>query len=376
MIQLCNKSDCTGCEACKSICKKNAITMKPVGTLLTELPIIDSDLCEECHACEKVCPVLHPMHLSEIKSAYASISKNPETNKTATSGGVATEISRKIIEEGGSVYGAISKDGRVFHKRCISIDDLNLLKGSKYTKSDVKDTFKEVKLDLHAGHKVAFFGTPCQIAGLKSFLRKDYDDLVTIDLICHGTPSQTLLHNHIMNVAKGWNIDKIVFREDGFHFRLYDGNGSKIYDNNVWKKPFEDAYYTAFCIGACSFRESCYKCQFATSSRISDITIGDFWGLDPYVKFSRSPSGISVVLPITNKGEQLIKSIEENIELLARPIAEAVNGNTQLRHPSKLSAMGRIFRLFFNHGFSLKASLTIAYLPVIPLYYIKRVIKK
>lgn len=379
MIQLCDKSDCTGCEACKSICPKNAITMVPEGNLLAEIPIIDTNLCIECHACERVCPVLHPLQLSDVNTAYAAIAKNAETNKTATSGGIATEISRKILNSGGVVYGAVCENGIIHHKRCSSLDDLDLLKGSKYTKSYIENSYVDARADLMNNIEVAFFGTPCQIAGLKSFLRKDYDNLITIDLICHGTPSQTLLDRHILDITKCQNITdikKIVFREDNFHFRLYDKSGIRIYDNNPWKDPFKDAYYTAFIIGECSFRDSCYKCRYATPHRVSDLTIGDFWGLDNNVKFSRKPTGVSVVLPITQKGKRMLNSIEESLEIHERPAQEAINGNAQLRNHSNLSILGKTFRKLVSKGFSLKCALNLAYLPILPLYKLKAMLKK
>ena len=369
-IQLCKHTECTGCEACRSLCPVGAINMQPVGNLLAEVPIINYDICIKCHACEKVCPVINPLTLNSSSSAIAAIAIDKQINETSTSGGIAAVISNWYIQNNGIVYGVVCEGRDIFHKRCVTKGEITKLKGSKYVKSYLRNTYKEVKEDLKNNKNVVFFGTPCQIAGLKNFLYKDYNNLLTVDLICHGNPSQKLLQQHINSIIGNKNIDRIVFREDGYHMRLYNNN-EIIYENNLWESPFNDSYYTAFYIACASFRDSCYHCRYANPSRVGDLTIGDFWGLNKKVKFSRTPNGISVILPNTEKGQNLLKTIDNQIETHIRPLKEAVDGNSQLRSPSTLSFRAKIFRKLFSMGVSLKTALRLAYLPTIPIYFLK-----
>lgn len=376
MIKLCEPQDCTGCEACRSVCPVNAIMMSPQGSVLAEIPVIDSSKCIECHACERVCPVFHPIALSSIKAAYAGIAKEKNINDSSASGGASFLIGKEILQEGGVVYGAVNVGRYFFHKRIGDISELHFIQGSKYVKSYLRGSYKDVKKDLTAGRKVVFFGTPCQIAGLRSFLKKDYDLLITVDLICHGTPSQELLQRHIDNVLRSdEKIDKIKFRDKGYVLKFLHGN-RVLYENNVWKERFKDAYYSAFVIGSCSMRDSCYTCVYANPKRVSDITIGDFWGVDRNVKFSRNPSGISVILPITEKGDKIVSTIRQEMEIFERPISEAINGNSQLRHPSILSKQGRKFRKFFNKGYSLKKALYLAFSFSLPYHFLRNILKR
>lgn len=349
--------------------------MHPDGNLLTEIPHIDEKTCIKCHACENTCPVLQPLSLLLPRKSIAAIAKDPHVNNTSTSGGVAAVISEWCIERGGVVYGAVSEGRDVFHKRCSTFNDIKALRGSKYVKSYLKDSYSEARKDLKDKYNVIFFGTPCQIAGLKSFLKKDYENLVTVDLICHGTPSQELLKRHLKNIVGNQKVTRISFREEGYKMRIYNEH-EVIYENNLWKQRFKDAYYSAFYIACSTFRDSCYHCKYAGSARVSDITIGDFWGLDKSVVFTRKPKGISVVLPVTEKGNGIINSLQDKLEMHERPLKEAIAGNSQLRSPSKLSFAAKLFRKLFSVGFSLKTALNIAYLPLLPLYFFKSKLSK
>lgn len=375
VIKLCNEIDCTGCEACRSVCPTESIQMLPVGNLLAEVPRIDNKTCIKCHACEHTCPVLHPLILQLPKKSIAAIAIDSHVNHTSTSGGIAAIISDQCVKNGGVVYGAVSKGRDVFHKRCTTQNDLKDLRGSKYVKSYLKDSYLEAKTDLKNNKKVIFFGTPCQIAGLKSFLKREYENLITVDLICHGTPSQELLKRHLKNIVGSQKVTRISFREEGYKMRIYNEH-EVIYENNLWKQRFKDAYYSAFYIACSTFRDSCYHCKYAGSARVSDITIGDFWGLDKSVVFSRKPSGISLVLPVTEKGEGVINSLQDELEMHERPLKEAFMGNSQLRRPSKLNFAAKLFRKLFSVGFSMKAALNMAYLPALPLYYLKNKLTK
>jgi coenzyme F420-reducing hydrogenase beta subunit len=195
---------------------------------------------------------------------------------------------------------------------------------------------------LQNDKKVLFIGTPCQVAGLKKFLNKEYENLYTIDLICHGVPPHRYLQEEIKNVTNE-EIDNISFRnKEGFIFELYK-NGNKIYKEN----GATSKYYIGFLEGV-FYRENCYNCIYANSKRVSDITIGDFWGLDKSSKlYDRDNSGVSVLLPITDKGLELIEICKDKMNLEDRAVEEAVQGNSQLRNPSKKPKSYDTFRRYY-----------------------------
>lgn len=212
---ICDKNKCTACGACLNICPKKCVYYKKdgVGHLY---PVIDESKCIHCHACEKVCQVLHPLELEKPKTAYAGWHQDVEEYKSSTSGGAATAFAQKIISEGGVVYGcAWSKDLDVEHIRIDTLHDICRLKGSKYVQSKISNNIlAQVKRDLKSDLKVLFIGTPCQIAGLKSYLRKDYDNLFLADLICHGVPPVSLLKKHVKRIAGTLKNVQVSFRDE------------------------------------------------------------------------------------------------------------------------------------------------------------------
>ena len=319
---ICPKEKCTGCFACHNICPKNAINMveDEFGYIY---PIIDDKKCINCNLCKKVCPSLNPIKAIYPQKCYAMYAKDKKIRDESTSGGAATIFSTYIIKNGGVVYGATYSKGIINHLRIDNLRDLTKLKGSKYVHSYILDTYKEAKKDLTNNKKVLFIGTPCQIAGLKRYLMKDYDNLYLIDIICHGVPSQKYLKDEI-----GGNNEKISFRsKEGYVLKLYR-DSKLIKSERIDKSP----YYSSFMDGMI-FRENCYNCFYAKPERISDITIGDFWGLGKDSKlYDYDNSGVSVILPITDKGVNLFEECCDKMIYEERKIEEAINGNTQLRH--------------------------------------------
>lgn len=326
---LCNKEQCTGCFACYNVCPKNAITMEE-DELGYIYPKINENKCVSCGLCSKACASLNSIKLSYPKACYAAIAKNKRILRSSTSGGIATVLAKKIIDDGGSVYGAsYVANCEVNHIRIESTEELSKLQGSKYVHSYIKDCFKNVKKDLLNNKKVLFIGTPCQIAGLRRYLNKDYDCLYLVDLICHGVPSQKFLQDEVIRINKTINIDRVNFRDKQFTDFVFsiDKDGKVIYSQEWQKSPY---FYTF--MKAITYRENCYTCYYAKPERCSDITIGDFWGLNKDSKFYESKDkGVSVMLPITNKGMKLIESIQDKIDLEERTTKEAVEGNSQLK---------------------------------------------
>lgn len=362
---------CTGCEACFNICPKQCIHKK-IGELGHLYPEIDQTECIQCGLCFQICPVVQTPNFHYPLKAYAAWSKDNNDYKTSTSGGAASVFSQAILQKGGIVYGCTADGINVHHIRITDQKDLPRIKGSKYVQSQIEDCYKLVQKDLKNDKKVLFIGTPCQCSGLKFFLKKEYEQLITIDLICHGVPSRSLLEQHAekkLHCPKN-QIKNIRFRE-GTEYILTLSTNKTTYTSNLWEQRYEDAYYNAFMDGY-SYRESCYHCKFARIERCTDITIGDFWGLGEKVPFTTPhPFGVSVLLPCTPKGLHFINSLTHSLFLFNREIKEAEEGNDQLRSSKRKTMRIRIFRYLF-HWFSLEKSFKLVTID----YIIKKQIKK
>lgn len=342
-----NKSQCCGCDACAEACPRHCIEMKPdaLGFLY---PKVDHDRCIECGVCEKVCPVEASQALCQYpKKCYAARWNNASKLRFSTSGGAATAICELIIRDGGVAYGCSAEGLVVRHIRVDNIADLSLLQGSKYVQSEIQNIYPRVKADLVSGRKVVFIGTPCQAHGLKKYLRKDYDGLLLVDIICHGVPSQKMLADHARHVGRGQMIDRISFRSGNDYVLRLSSGANELWRVDYWKEPERDMYYKGFMMGLI-YRPSCYECRFARPERYSDITIGDFWGLKDKSLFSADGSlGTSAVLAVTEKGERFVSSLGQEMTMYERDVAEAVGGNTQLRHPMRRQKASRIFCMLY-----------------------------
>ena len=324
-----SKADCSGCNACAEACPKHCIEMisDKKGFLY---PKLDTAVCIDCGVCEKVCPFeeenrkLHAPH-----AAYAAWNKDREQYLASSSGGAAHVFSSHIIKQEGVVYACTSEGMRIRHIRVDSLQELSKLQGSKYVQSDVRRLFGQVKADLQAGKPVLFIGTPCQVAGLKNYIKRIPEHLYLVDLICHGVPSQQMLHEHIHHILNGRSAEQLSFRK-GQLFRIeLAARCGTVYSS----EPHKDMYYRAFLKGI-SYRESCYCCPFARKERVSDVTIGDFWGLQDAASLPLDVSeGISVLLPTSEKGKSLIVAANADMQIYERSVEEAVEGNTQLYCP-------------------------------------------
>ena len=311
-------------------CPKNCISFfeNDLGFLY---PKIDNQFCVDCGLCQKVCPSNIEADYNTPQNVFAAISKDNYDYNTATSGGIATLFGKKTLEKRGVVYGAAFSDDEVKHIRIENTEEIDKIKGSKYVQSRIDDSFLKIKQDLQNNYNVLFVGTPCQVAGLKKFLAKDYQNLITCDLVCHGVPSAKLLKEHIYSLNLEEKYDGISFRDkSGFYLTLYLNN--KIVYR---KRNFKDVYYIGFLKGL-FYRKSCYGCKYAKSDRVSDITLGDFWGFDSQKgEFPVSTTnGLSLVMINTEKGAAFWDECKSGAVFTERDLKEAVNGNKQLRHPA------------------------------------------
>ena len=329
MEQICSPEFCTGCAACFNICPRNAVAMLPDERGFLH-PEIDQSLCVNCGKCENVCPQQHMRHLNPEGTIYAALTVDDELRSHSSSGGLFSVLAESILKKGGVVFGAaLQADLSVRHIAVDSLDQLHLLRGSKYVQSEIGKTYQEAKEKLNLGQNVLFSGTPCQIAGLYSYLGKNDEKLLTVDILCHGVPSPSVFKKYIMSneAAADSKLKKVNFRKKdpgwtSFSTELEYENGIETIDNS---------YYYLF-VWNYTLRKSCNNCRYAQTSRIGDITLGDFWGY----KESRPEHiedddlGISFVSVNTEKGRTAFNQIKKRIDCAPRRIDDALKGNLVL----------------------------------------------
>lgn len=260
----------------------------------------------------------------------------------SSSGGVFSVLARRTLARGGVVYGHAFDDG--LHVGCVRAEDLDGLtpmRGSKYVQSDMGNAMSCVRSDLRAGREVLFSGTPCQVDGLLSFLGGPQDGLVTVDIVCHGVPSQAFFRDCLEWEARGGRLDEIRFRDKregwGCNGIIIAATTTSILHRLVTRErafsPDVSYYYKRFLAGDV-YRESCYRCPYAGGERPGDFTIGDFWGIDVDGSGLDVSHGVSVVIANDVKAEGLIPYIKGETSWAERPLEEALNGNDQLMHPT------------------------------------------
>ena len=311
MIEILKKENCSGCSACASACPKNCIEMKGDEEGF-RYPLVDKDKCINCHVCEKVCPIVNLTQTNNKPIAFLTRTKDSSILEKATSGGIFTTIAKNVVESGGVAYGAVYDENfKVVHTRVTDSNKVILLAGSKYVQSDMHDVFSKVKADLEEGNHVAFCGTPCQVAGLKSYLGREYDTLLLVDLICHGVPSPKLWEKYTeyLQTKKG-KLKRVNFRSKHLGYHV-----------SVMEEQFENGHVQfgsarTNLMSKCFFRNVadrpiCYECPFKTISRVSDLTLFDGWHASKYVKDLKDDDlGFTIVLSQSEKGKRFIKESE------------------------------------------------------------------
>ena len=359
--------DCTGCSLCTIVCPPKCITMKE-GKLGHLYPLVDYKKCIQCNLCLKACPSNNKTILAYPLKAYAAWAKDKEEYLSSTSGGAASVLSRDIISRGGVVYGcSMSSECDVHHIRIENEEELYKLKGSKYVQSNIKDILPKIKEDIKQDRLVLFIGTPCQVSAVKSLFKVIPDNLYVVDLICHGVPSLKTLKNHLKTEFGTYKFDSISFRNGRKLSLVLKDKGIKLYEGSSKK----DLYYKTFMEGY-TYRDSCHHCKYAQPNRVSDITIGDFWGLgkNGNCDIPEHNEGVSVILPISEKGMSLIQIIKDKLNLYERPIEEAIMGNSQLRTPSLAGKRIKIFQKL-EPLLGLKRSYKLSHLDIILRNHLK-----
>lgn len=333
-----DKKSCTGCRMCEQICPVKAIKMVENNEGFIE-PVVDNNKCINCGLCVKRCPQLNNIldENSRTIEVYAAKNKNIEEQKTSSSGGIFSVLSNYVLDKNGKVYGCTLDDNlNIKHIGISNKSELNKIKGSKYVQSNTENTFEEVKEDLKNNKFVLYSGTPCQIAGLKAFLGKEYNNLITVDLVCHGVPSPKLFKAYLK-----WLENKNDSKIKTYEFRNKEKNAwgltaKIVFENGKIKyvKAETDPYYKTF-LDSKTYREVCYNCKYANENRVGDITLADYWGIEKEHPEFYDENGVSAILINTIKGKEIFEKVRENIEVEKSTLEKVARKNGNLTHSSK-----------------------------------------
>lgn len=338
MLQLENKSLCCGCTACKSICPQKCISMEKdeEGFLY---PKIDKEKCINCTLCEKVCPIKNTKENIKEQHAYIFQHKNDIIRKQSTSGGAFTAISKYVIKNNGIVYGAVFDENyKVIHIGINKKEELYKFRNSKYVQSDLGDCYTEIKENLENGITVCFSGTSCQIEGLKCYLKKEYENLLLVDVVCRAVPSPLIWEKYLKLRKKQYkNIKSIMFRDKYYGYKysnlsIYnkDNDKKQEYHKGVDSDPYLRAFFTNICD-----RPSCYSCKFKKLYRESDITIWDCFNVNKYNKKYDDDLGTNRILTHTKKGQEIIEEIIKENKGEEIDVSKATDGFLAIFQPVK-----------------------------------------
>lgn len=338
MIEIKEKSQCCGCTACSSICPKKAIVMKQdeEGFMY---PIIDKSKCVNCGLCDKVCPIENVKENKNSQHAYIFQNADDKIRRESTSGGAFTAIAEYVIENNGIVYGAIFDDKyKVIHKGIDKKEELYKFRNSKYVQSEIGNCYCEIKEHLNRGKLVCFSGTSCQVEGLKNYLRKNYENLILVDVVCRAVPSPLIWKKYLdMRQRQYRDISRIMFRDKYYGYKysnlsIYNKNNDKKqeYHKGVDSDPYLRAFFTNICD-----RPSCYDCRFKKLHRESDITIWDCFEVEKYNKNFDDDKGTSRILVHTDKGRNIINLLNEKNRVEEIDVEKATNGFLAMFQPVK-----------------------------------------
>ena len=309
MIHINNKENCCGCNACVQVCPNNCIFIKEdnEGFLY---PYVDESNCVGCHLCEKVCPIINIESSTFPLKVYAVKNKDNVVRMNSSSGGVFSLLAEKVIQNKGVIFGArFNEKWEVIHDYTETQEGLIAFRGSKYVQSNIGECFIKAKSFLRDGRYVLFSGTPCQIAGLKKFLRKDYSNLLTVECLCHGVPSPMVWRRYIEERSKQRKITSIIFRDKRNSWERY--NFTMQFDNGIeeTERAIKNIFMKGF-LADLYLRPSCHKCPVKRGKSQSDLTIADFWGINNVFPEMNDDKGISLVLINSNKGKNIFLSLD------------------------------------------------------------------
>lgn len=304
-----NKKDCNGCTLCTIGCPTNAIKMVEDNEGFF-YPEIDEEKCIKCNKCKNICSNFNDS--KGIEKVYMAINKNKEELKNSASGGMFYILARYVIEKNGVVFGVeYDENLRVRHNYYENLEECKKFQGSKYLRSDIGNSYKEVEKFLKQDRYVLFTGTPCQCNALKTYLKKDYEKLIICDIVCHANPSQKVFDKYVKELEEKKNkkVKTVLFRSKENGWR----NQTPIIEYEDGEKKEENTYFMAF-VSELLGRPSCHDCKFATSKRVTDFSIADFWGIEKVLpEIINDDTGISLFSVNTNKAQKIFEKINSSI---------------------------------------------------------------
>lgn len=362
MEQICPPDKCTACFACANICPQKCIAFSE-DSLGALHPVIDQNKCIDCKLCEKTCPVNNEVPFHEPLICYAAWRTDTRKRFFSASGGIGAIFAEYVVSKEGVVFGTqYDSTFTPITSGASSKDGIEKFKGSKYVQSIVGTAFSDIKQLLTKGSLVLYIATPCQIAGLLNYLKKPYDNLITVDLICHGVVPTSYFKEEIAYLVNKNHIDhisNISFRGNGnkfqkslnYYLTIFDG--SKI----VYHRRAQWQYYFLGFLKGITFRENCFSCKYASPKRISDITIGDFIGLGKSIPFNGPKINTSAVIVNTEKGKDFISKVmeygENDLNFISREYSEAVRYGPSLNAPFPRHPLTSKFRsLYYKYGYT------------------------
>lgn len=332
MVDKLEKTQCTGCGACYNACPQNCIQMQPdeKGFLY---PVIDKELCIACGKCDRVCPSLNKVIRKDndaVPETWAAWSLDDKIRYESTSGGVFSELALKVLNNAGVVCGAkYNEKNLVEHCIIEHMEELSFIRQSKYIQSDTKRVFTEIERYLKNGREVLFCGTPCECAGLYNYLQKDYDNLLYVDFICRGANSPKVFELFLASLEKRYSskVKRVWFKNKVLGWRKFstriEFENGRVYSED----RYSDAFIRGYIEANLYMRDCCEVCQYKTMPRLSDITMGDFWGIKSEEIGADTDGGTSVVMLNSEKGKAFFEEIKPNLFLKQRSFAEACKGN-------------------------------------------------
>lgn len=354
-----NEYECSGCTACMNVCAHDAIEMRENDEGFV-FPVRDTDKCIDCGLCEKACPFEHPVYKNSVPKVFAAYDK--KERRRSASGGLFYTIANNVIKHGGVVFGSVYDENlKVKHNCAKTLQEVQAMRGSKYVQSDLGNCFKQVKDELRKGTLVYFTGVGCQVAGLYAYLRKDYDNLITSDIVCHGIPSQKLFDIHLKYLSDkyGSKVKQYSFRDERYWLireetTLANNKRKYEYDGNM------SPYLYSFGLGY-TYRYSCFNCKFAKIPRQGDISLADFWGIGETATAMDTSKGVSLVLVNSKKGEKVWNEIKPRLVFRQSTLEAAAKHNPNVIRPTKEPEFRKdFFKILAKDGYTKMAGTCLA----------------
>ncbi|MFV0507373.1 MAG: Coenzyme F420 hydrogenase/dehydrogenase, beta subunit C-terminal domain [Bacteroidales bacterium] len=335
-IEKYNRAKCTGCHACKTSCPVDCISMETDAEGFWYPKV--SEACINCEKCIKVCHIFKDNSIDNFPTAYACINQDEEIRMSSSSGGVFYALAKQVISEEGVAFGAaFNEKFELEHSYTETLEGIKKYQGSKYVQSKIGNCYAETKQFLQAGRQVLFSGTPCQIGGLKAYLRKEYNNLFCVDIICHGVPSPMVWGRYVkyQQQKNNANISRLTFRDKTEGWKNYNVKFDFKAKASV-KEFFGDNIYMKVFLKDLCLRPSCYNCDFKTLNRQSDITLADFWGVQQVLPEMDDDKGTSLIFVNSHNGSERMAELSEGIKSQKVDVCSAIKYN-----PSAIKSVAR-----------------------------------